>query len=220
LRLAWDLIVPRHTVIAAGIVALLASAAPVAAYEPGWSFWQRRPTEPIAETPKIKAINRAARRAAKQKELSKDVRKDAEKLPPGPLHIIISIKKQQLTLYAGGVPVAHSQVSTGVPGHPTPQGVFSILEKRIYHESNLYSSAPMPYMQRITWSGVAMHQGVVPGHPASHGCIRLPGVRKAHVEPHQGRRARHHRAGRGRADGDFQPPSVHRAAAGRRCGAA
>ena len=109
-----------------------------------------------------------------RKNSPKEVRKDSEKLPPGPLHIVISIKKQQLTLYAGGVPVAHSQVSTGVPGHPTPQGVFSILEKRIYHESNLYSSAPMPYMQRITWSGVAMHQGVVPGHPASHGCIRLP----------------------------------------------
>ena len=90
MRLAWDLIVPRHAVIAAGIVALLASAAPAAAYEPGWSFWQRRPAEPIAETPKIKAINRAARRAAKQKELSKDVRKDAEKLPPGPLHIKVS----------------------------------------------------------------------------------------------------------------------------------
>ena len=90
------------------------------------------------------------------------------------MHIVISIKKQQLTLYAGGVPVAHSRVSTGVPGHPTPQGVFSILEKRIYHESNIYSSAPMPFMQRITWSGVAMHQGVVPNHPASHGCIRLP----------------------------------------------
>src|SRR5262249_22554463 len=85
-----------------------------------------------------------------------------------------SIKRQQLALYAGGHVVARSQVSTGVPGHPTPQGVFSIIEKQIYHESNLYSSAPMPYMQRVTWSGVAMHQGVVPGHPASHGCIRLP----------------------------------------------
>ena len=164
----------RRTAIAAGIAALLASTAPAAAYEPGWMFWQRRPAEPIADMPKTKAISRAARHAAKQKELSKDVRRDSEKLPPGPLHVVISIKKQQLTLYAGGVPVAHSQVSTGVPGHPTPQGVFSILEKRIYHESNIYSSAPMPYMQRITWSGVAMHQGVVPGHPASHGCIRLP----------------------------------------------
>jgi lipoprotein-anchoring transpeptidase ErfK/SrfK len=164
----------RRTAIAAGIAALLASAVPATAYEPGWMFWQRRPAEPIVEPPKIKTISRAARHAAKQKELSKDLRKDSEKLPPGPLHVVISIKKQQLTLYAGGVPVAHSQVSTGVPGHPTPQGVFSILEKRIYHESNIYSSAPMPYMQRITWSGVAMHQGVVPGHPASHGCIRLP----------------------------------------------
>ena len=72
------------------------------------------------------------------------------------------------------MPFAQSRVSTGVPGHPTPQGIFSILEKRVYHESNIYSSAPMPYMQRITWSGVAMHQGVVPNHPASHGCIRLP----------------------------------------------
>ena len=176
MRPGSNLIVRRHAVIiAAGVAALLASAAPaLAAHESGWSFWQRRPVEPVVEAPRLKAINRAARRAAKQKELSKEVRKDSEKLPAGPLHIVISIRKQQLPLYAGGVPVAHSQVSTGVPGHPTPQGVFSILEKRIYHESNLYSSAPMPYMQRITWSGVAMHQGVVPGHPASHGCIRLP----------------------------------------------
>jgi lipoprotein-anchoring transpeptidase ErfK/SrfK len=100
--------------------------------------------------------------------------KSPEKVPEGPLQVIISVKKQRLTLYANGQPIAHSPVSTGVPGHPTPMGVFSVIEKQIYHESNLYSSAPMPYMQRITWSGVAMHQGVVPGHPASHGCIRLP----------------------------------------------
>ena len=93
----------------------------------------------------------------KHQQLVKEAgKKDVEKLPPGPLHIIISIKKQQMTLYAGGQPVAHSPVSTGVPGHPTPMGVFSVIEKQIYHESNLYSSAPMPYMQRITWSGVAM----------------------------------------------------------------
>jgi len=100
--------------------------------------------------------------------------KTPDKVPQGPLQVIISVKKQRLTLYANGQPIAHSPVSTGVPGHPTPMGVFSVIEKQIYHESNLYSSAPMPYMQRITWSGVAMHQGVVPGHPASHGCIRLP----------------------------------------------
>jgi hypothetical protein len=71
------------------------------------------------------------------------------------------------------VRVAQGPVSTGVPGHPTPTGVFSIIEKDRYHHSNLYSNAPMPYMQRITWSGVALHEGVLPGYPASHGCIRM-----------------------------------------------
>ena len=127
--------VRRHAAIAAGIAALLASAAPAAAYQPGWGYWQAaRPRSRRRTVEAPRAIDRAARRAAKQKELAKEVRKDSEKLPPGPLHIVISIKKQQLTLYAGGVRVAHSQVSTGVPGHPTPQGVFTILEKRIYHE--------------------------------------------------------------------------------------
>ncbi len=121
----------------------------------------------------VAPVKRLSKEAKARKYIAEQV-KVPEKLPPGPLQIVISIKKQQLTLYAGGQAVAHSQVSTGVPGHPTPQGVFSVIQKQIYHESNLYSSAPMPYMQRITWSGVAMHQGVVPGRPASHGCIRLP----------------------------------------------
>ena len=124
--------------------------------------------------PEPRASVRHRSRQEKARKYIAEQIKVPEKLPPGPLQIVISIKKQRLTLYAGGQVVAHSQVSTGVPGHPTPQGVFSIIQKQIYHESNLYSSAPMPYMQRITWSGVAMHQGVVPGHPASHGCIRLP----------------------------------------------
>lgn len=93
---------------------------------------------------------------------------------PGPLHIVISIESQRLTLYRNGVPVAHAPVSTGVPDHPTPTGVFSVIEKQRFHRSNLYSAAPMPFMQRITWSGVAVHEGVLPGHPASHGCIRIP----------------------------------------------
>ena len=205
----------RHTVIAASIAALLASASPAAAYQSGWGFWGR-PAQPVAEPPRARAIDRAARRAAKQKELLKEVRKDSEKLPPGPLHIVISIKQQQLTLYAGGVPVAHSPVSTGVPGHPTPQGVFSILEKRIYHESNLYSSAPMPYMQRITWSGVAMHQGVVPGHPASHGCIRLPAAFAKRMWGLTKVGARVIIAQDEVALAEIvEPPPVHRAAAGR-----
>jgi lipoprotein-anchoring transpeptidase ErfK/SrfK len=94
----------------------------------------------------------------------------------GVLTIVVSIDKQHLTLYSDGVPIAHSSVSTGTPGHPTPTGVFSIIQKDRWHHSNIYGNAPMYFMQRITWSGVAMHEGVVPNHPASHGCIRLPGA--------------------------------------------
>src|SRR5690606_8804076 len=65
-------------------------------------------------------------------------------------------------------------ISSGQPGHRTPTGVFSILQKARYHESNIYSGAPMPFMQRLTWSGIALHAGQLPGYPASHGCIRLP----------------------------------------------
>ena len=93
--------------------------------------------------------------------------------PKGPLQIIISIADQQLSLYDNGALIARSSVSTGVQGHPTPLGVFSVISKERWHRSNIYSGAPMPYMQRITWSGIALHAGVVPGHPASHGCIRL-----------------------------------------------
>ena len=94
-------------------------------------------------------------------------------MPKGPLQIVVSIDTQKVTLFSNGVRVAQGPVSTGVPGHPTPTGVFSVIEKDRYHRSNLYSSAPMPFMQRITWSGVALHEGVLPGYPASHGCIRM-----------------------------------------------
>jgi L,D-transpeptidase catalytic domain len=93
--------------------------------------------------------------------------------PKGPLQIIISIADQRVSLYDNGTLVARSSVSTGVPGHPTPRGIFSVIAKQRWHRSNIYSAAPMPYMQRITWSGIALHEGVVPGRPASHGCIRL-----------------------------------------------
>ncbi len=102
----------------------------------------------------------------------------AKKEPAKPLQvplIAISIADQRLTLYDKGVAVAHAPVSTGMPGHPTPTGVFSVIEKEVFHRSNIYSGAPMPFMQRITWSGVALHAGVLPGYPASHGCIRMPG---------------------------------------------
>jgi lipoprotein-anchoring transpeptidase ErfK/SrfK len=95
-------------------------------------------------------------------------------IPKGPLQIFISIDQQKLHLYSDGVHVADSSVATGVPSLPTPLGVFSVIQKQIFHRSNIYSNAPMPFMQRITWSGVALHEGESIGHRASHGCIRMP----------------------------------------------
>jgi lipoprotein-anchoring transpeptidase ErfK/SrfK len=94
--------------------------------------------------------------------------------PQGPLIISISIAQQKMRIYDANGFYAETPVSTGMPGYPTPMGVFSVIQKHKLHHSNIYSGAPMPYMQRITWSGVAMHAGVLPGHPASHGCIRMP----------------------------------------------
>jgi hypothetical protein len=91
----------------------------------------------------------------------------------GVQQIVVSIGSQRVTLFSNGVRMAQGPVSTGTPGHPTPMGIFSVIQKDRYHHSNLYGNAPMFYMQRITWSGVAMHEGVLPGHAASHGCIRL-----------------------------------------------
>ena len=95
-------------------------------------------------------------------------------LRSGPLFAVVSIADQRISVYGNGGLLARSSVSTGVKGHPTPTGVFSIVQKRRWHHSNIYSGAAMPLMQRITWSGIALHAGHVPGYPASHGCIRLP----------------------------------------------
>ncbi len=91
-----------------------------------------------------------------------------------PLFAVISVADQRISIYNDHGLVDRSAISTGMLGHPTPKGVFTIIGRERYHRSNIYSAAPMPFMQRITWSGIAMHLGVVPGHPASHGCIRLP----------------------------------------------
>ncbi len=94
-------------------------------------------------------------------------------IPKGVHQVVISIATQRITLFSNGVRAAQGPVSTGTASNPTPLGVFSVIEKDRYHRSNLYGNAPMFYMQRLTWSGVAMHEGVLPGYPASHGCIRL-----------------------------------------------
>lgn len=91
-----------------------------------------------------------------------------------PLLIVVSIKKQRVRVFDTNGEIASSKISSGKPGHDTPTGVFSILEKNVYHVSNIYSGASMPYQERITWSGIAFHAGDLPGYRASHGCIRLP----------------------------------------------
>ncbi|MGE5208119.1 MAG: L,D-transpeptidase [Alphaproteobacteria bacterium] len=94
--------------------------------------------------------------------------------PSGPVVVLVSIPQQTMHVYRNGILIGRSTVSTGTKGHSTPGGVFSILEKQQSHRSKTYNNAPMPYMQRLTWSGIAMHSGQLPGYPASHGCIRLP----------------------------------------------
>jgi len=125
-------------------------------YEQPRRFEQRRPRVVRHKTPKLP-----------------DAPRDTAK-PQGPIIIAISIDNQHLKIYDSNGVFAESPVSTGMRGHSTPMGVFSIIQKNKYHRSNIYSGAPMPYMQRITWSGVALHAGALPGYPASHGCIRMP----------------------------------------------
>jgi len=99
---------------------------------------------------------------------------EPELAPSGPLVVIISLPDQTLSVYRNGIRIAYSSISSGVKGRSTPAGVFTILEKEVTHFSNKYHHAPMPFMQRLTWEGVALHGGDLPGYPASHGCIRLP----------------------------------------------
>jgi lipoprotein-anchoring transpeptidase ErfK/SrfK len=132
---------------AASIGALNFAAAPAAA----------GPANKPAEPPNRAAANQTGKDPAK-----------------GQLQIIISTDEQRLHLYGNGVELAEVPIATGVADHPTPLGIFSVVQKSRDHRSNIYSNAPMPFMQRITWSGVALHEGVSLGHPASHGCVRMP----------------------------------------------
>lgn len=91
-----------------------------------------------------------------------------------PLLVLVSLNKQRVHIYDVNGEIASSRVSTGMTGFNTPTGVFSLLEKNETHTSNIYHGASMPFMQRLTWSGIALHAGVVPGYRASHGCIRMP----------------------------------------------
>ncbi|MBX9683719.1 MAG: L,D-transpeptidase family protein [Hyphomicrobium sp.] len=108
------------------------------------------------------------------RESARDVAIRAADPNAGPLITIVSLRKQKLRVFDLNGEVTSSRVSSGQPGFDTPTGVFSLLEKNVYHQSNIYAGAEMPFMQRLTWSGIALHAGHVPGYRASHGCIRLP----------------------------------------------
>jgi lipoprotein-anchoring transpeptidase ErfK/SrfK len=130
-------------------------------------------SDPTYYRPVYEPRRPVARHQAK-KEKNVVTAKDAGAKPQGALIVAVSINKQQVKIYDANGFFAEAPISTGMKGHPTPTGVFSVIQKQKWHHSNIYSGAPMPYMQRITWSGIAMHAGVLPGYPASHGCIRMP----------------------------------------------
>jgi hypothetical protein len=94
--------------------------------------------------------------------------------PAGPLLVYVDLSRQRATVYRNGVRIAVSTISSGRPGYETPTGVFTILQKDADHKSNIYNAAPMPFQQRLTWDGVALHAGGLPGYPESHGCVHLP----------------------------------------------
>jgi hypothetical protein len=92
----------------------------------------------------------------------------------GPVLVAVSLKSQTAAVYRNGVRIGNCEVSSGKPGHETPTGIFHILNKDADHRSKTYGNAPMPYSERLTWDGVALHAGALPGYPSSHGCIHLP----------------------------------------------
>ena len=157
----------RIAVLAAASLVGTASYAPAAAsiYWPDYDVG-------ISGPPLVR-LQRPHKTHRHQGQKNESMAKEQAK-PQGPLIIAISIERQSLKIYDANGFFAETPISTGMRGHPTPMGVFSIIQKQKFHRSNIYSGAPMPFMQRITWSGVAMHAGVLPGYPASHGCIRMP----------------------------------------------
>jgi lipoprotein-anchoring transpeptidase ErfK/SrfK len=159
---------------AAGAVGI-ASQAGATIYWPDSDLGYSQPAPEIVSPPRQKRTLRhhsEGRSQKAQKEIEAQGKQAAK--PHGPLVIAISINKQNMKIYDANGFFAETPISTGMRGHPTPMGVFSVVAKEKLHHSNIYSGAPMPYMQRITWSGIAIHAGVLPGYPASHGCIRMP----------------------------------------------
>jgi lipoprotein-anchoring transpeptidase ErfK/SrfK len=159
----WQIVVLTAT----GMIGAVSQADAAVYYwqEPNPSYYQPAP-------PPVQPRRQRTQRRATGKSVAAE--KETGAKPQGPLIIAVSIDRQKVRIFDDNGVFAEAPVSTGMRGHPTPTGVFSVIQKHKFHHSNIYSGAPMPYMQRITWSGVAMHAGVLPGYPASHGCIRMP----------------------------------------------
>ena len=158
----WQIVVLTAT----GMIGAVSQADAAVYYweEPNPSYYQ--------PAPPVQPRRQRTQRRATGKSVAAE--KETGTKPQGPLIIAVSIDRQKVRIFDDNGVFAEAPVSTGMRGHPTPTGVFSVIQKHKFHHSNIYSGAPMPYMQRITWSGVAMHAGVLPGYPASHGCIRMP----------------------------------------------
>lgn len=171
----WVGFMREHNLRAALLAGLSLTVLSIVQPASAWNgdFWQGgfNRNAPAADIDRAEPKKKTKKRADTAGE--KKAAERAATIPSGPLHIVVSIDKQRVTLFADGKPFANAPVSTGTAGHPTPTGLFTVIQKNKHHVSNLYD-APMPYMQRITWSGVAMHTGPLPGYAASHGCVRLP----------------------------------------------
>jgi hypothetical protein len=136
--------------------------------------WLRPACLAIAGLAAMMAVGDHAGAANDRKERAPAFESRVAGEPVDPMMAIVSLRDQRITVYDAKGWILRAPVSTGQKGRETPAGIFSILEKQAEHYSNLYDDAFMPHMQRITWSGIALHGGVLPGYPASHGCIRMP----------------------------------------------
>src|SRR5262252_810421 len=144
--------------LAAAAAFLLAACLPVAGDRV--PFWGAQKPEPVGTDPRNLKPGQFTWRG--------------DAAPNGPLVIVVSLTEQLARVYRNGLCIGTARVSTGKTGHETPTGVFTILNEDKDHRSKNYNDAPMPYSERLTWDGVALHAGGLPGYPSSHGCVHLP----------------------------------------------
>ncbi len=129
----------------------------------------------LATTSRVVAIEKGTQEKPQKQELKPgEYVWEPETTPKGSVDIVVSLGKQQLFVYRDGVQIGRSTISSGSKGRETPQGIYMILEKNVTHHSNKYHEASMPFMERLTWGGLAIHAGNTPGHPESHGCMHVP----------------------------------------------